>query len=440
MKIAKLRMFLPMVCLTIGMHPIASAQESESWEGAIELPETDDLKIEVTFNISAEPITGTIKIPEQTPLSMPLKNIEIVDQTVYFELEAGPGLAVFDGERLSDELIEGTFTQGATTGLFFLEPNEVDESITRVPSNSSEEAVQLVTETGIIHGTLLLPEGEKPPVALIIAGSGASDRDGNASPGPGMPTLELNVLKLLAIGLANEGIASVRFDKRGIGESHYEGFNEADLRFETYLSDVVGWVTQLQASDRFSNIVLIGHSEGALLAKLAALEVSVSGVVSLAGAGIPADELILEQIEKQLDEYPEAATVMEQLKATLISLKAGEELTNVPPILQGLFRESVRDYMRSWFKYDPREVASKLDVPLLVVQGSTDLQVMEENGRKLADANLDANLVEIDQMNHVLKEAGEAILQQMMVMSDPNAPLHKELVPVVVLFINNLGE
>ena len=428
-----------MVAMVSGLMHVASAQESESWEGAIEIVGVADQKIEVTFTRSVDEFTGTIKIPERSPMAMPLQNLKMDGETVYFELDAAPGLAVFDGERLSAELIEGTFFQGIS-GLFYLEPKVIEVDNTKPPSNAVEEPVQLNTETGTIHGTLLMPDSEKAPVALLIAGSGASDRDGNASPGPGMPTLELNILKLLAVGLANEGIATVRFDKRGVGESRHEDFNEADLRFETYLDDVLGWINELKADDRFSNIFLIGHSEGALLAKLGAVEVPVSGVVSLAGAGLPADQLLLEQIENQLESFPDVSSVLKQLRSTIGDLKKGRKLSNLPPGMSDMFRESVREYLRSWFKYDPRQVASKLDVPFLVVQGTTDLQSLKGNGRKLADANPNAQLLEIDRMNHVLKESGAEIMEQMMVMSDPQAPLHKELVPAVAQFVRDSGE
>ena len=97
---------------------------------------------------------------------------------------------------------------------------------------AQEEIIVLETPTGNIEGTLLLPSNENPPIVLIIAGSGPTDRDGNS------PGLKMNYLKMLAEGLNQHNIASIRYDKRGIGASRIEGLNEDDLRFSHYIDDV----------------------------------------------------------------------------------------------------------------------------------------------------------------------------------------------------------
>ncbi len=98
-----------------------------------------------------------------------------------------------------------------------------------VSSGFVQEPATLTTSTGIIHGTLDLPSGIGPfPVALIIAGSGPTDRDGNSA----MLAGKNNSLKMLAQSLAAANIASLRCDKRGIAASAASGPKEADLRFE----------------------------------------------------------------------------------------------------------------------------------------------------------------------------------------------------------------
>ena len=111
-----------------------------------------------------------------------------------------------------------------------------------------EENVVLNTKEGQIKGKLLLPGGVKTcPVVLIIAGSGPTDMDGNSAIG----NLRNNSLKFLAEGLAANGIASLRFDKRGIGTSASAGKEEAKLRFEDYVNDVTGWIDYLAKEKRF---------------------------------------------------------------------------------------------------------------------------------------------------------------------------------------------
>ena len=439
MKIAIFRTSLLFVFFACELLPVVSAQEFEYWRGTVEVDETE-VKIEVKLTRSFSTISGSLKMPDLTPIALPLTNIDIEGRKVYFELEMGPNLAIYDGSRTSTKTAKGKWTQkaptvqGNTKGVFSLDLKEITKDL----SNSIEESVELDTKTGTIYGTLLTPDIPKPPLALLISGSGSSDRDGNVITGTRMPVLELNVLKLLAIGLSNEGIATVRFDKRGVGESIYEGFDESDLRIETHLRDVLGWLRKVKADDRFSKLLIIGFQEGALLAKLAAIEFQVSGVVSLAGAGVPVDQIFLEQIENHPAMFPELVQVKDELETTLKALKNGEELPELPPSLQTSFRESIRNYLRSWFKYDPAQIAAKLEVPLLVVQGTTDLQVARSNGQKLARANPNARLVEIDQMNQALKTAGEDIAQQLMVLTDKDAPLHTKLVPVVAEFVHKL--
>ena len=405
------------------------------------MPGETGVKVEVTFISSFKGLTGTLKWTDLSPYDLPLKNIEIDEQRVYFELEAGPSFMTFDGDRLSRESVKGEYkqrnspAQANLEGEFFLELKKITET----PSDPIEESVELDIETGTIHGTLLTPDILKPPIALLIAGSVGLDRDGNST-FEARRSSNPNTLKWLAIGLSNKGIATVRFDTRGVGESSYDDFDPADLRFESYVNDASGWLNKLEADDRFSKLLVIGHHEGALIAKLAALETTVSGVVALSGAGAPADEIMFEQIENQPALAPEMAADLDLLKSTLASVKAGEELADLPSSYQERFGESARDYLRSWFQYDPRQVAPKLEVPFLVVQGMTDLLVLKGNGQKLAAANPNAQLVEIEQMNHVLKKAGETIVEQMVVLSDPNAPLHEELVPVITQFVSNLDD
>ena len=143
-----------------------------------------------------------------------------------------------------------------------------------------EEPSNLVTQTGTIYGTLELPAATFPvPVVLIIAGSGPTDRDGNSKALPGSN----NSLKLLASELASRGIASVRYDKRGIAASMASAGTERDLRFDNYVADAEGWIRKLRSDSRFTAITVAGHSEGSLVGMIAAREAGADGYVSLEG-------------------------------------------------------------------------------------------------------------------------------------------------------------
>lgn len=290
--------------------------------------------------------------------------------------------------------------------------------------------VTIVDGAVTLHGTLLLPDGEaKVPGVVIVAGSGATDRDGNSR--LGTQTLKNDSLKLLAEQLAARGIASLRFDKRAIAASHVANLDESSLRFATYVADAVKWTALLAADPRISRVVLIGHSEGALVATMAAETVPVAGVVTIAGAGEPAAAVLRRQFQSGALPAPLIAPA----EATLDSLVAGKPVAAPPPELLALFRPSVQPYLMSWLPLDPAKELAKLTVPVLIVQGSTDLQIGESDARALAAANPAAKLVVIPGMNHVLKTAPADRAANVATYHDPSLPLAPGLIDAVAGFV-----
>lgn len=289
------------------------------------------------------------------------------------------------------------------------------------------EPLNLTTPTGVIAGTLELPKTKAPcPLVLIIAGSGPTDRDGNSA----MLAGKNDSLKLLAAGLAAQGIASVRYDKRGIAASAKGAPAEADLRFDTYVSDAVAWCQSLRQDKRFSALFIAGHSEGALIGLLAAQKVPVAGYVSIAGAGEPAADILRTQLKPKLP--PE---MMQTVEGILKKLEAGKTVDNTPPALGALFRPSVQPYLISWFRYDPAQELKKLKVPTLLVQGSTDIQVQEADVARLAKSRPDAKVLRIKGMNHVLKLVPSDTAQQIASYSDPKLSVAPQLIAGISAFV-----
>jgi uncharacterized protein len=288
-----------------------------------------------------------------------------------------------------------------------------------------DEPITLETKTGEIEGTLLYPAStEKLPVVLIIAGSGPTDRNGNN------PMMTNNSLKMLAEGLFKYGIASVRYDKRGIAESKDAGLQESDLRFEHYVEDAKNWVDMLTKDSRFSDIIIIGHSEGSLIGMIASQKTEVRKFISIAGVGVPAGELLREQLKAQ------PPVILNQALPIIEKLEKGETENNVPQILFSLFRPSVQPYIISWFKYDPQKEISKLNKPVMILQGTTDIQVSVSDAEKLAVANKNAEKRIIGGMNHILKPSEIEIQKNMQTYSNPNLPLNEELIEAIIEFIN----
>jgi len=294
---------------------------------------------------------------------------------------------------------------------------------------SQEEPIVLKTSTCEIKGTLTLPAQKQDiPVVLIISGSGPTDRNCNQQ------TLKTNAYKYLADTLQKLGIASVRFDKRGIGESTEKDFKEINLRFDTYVEDVKAWVELLSNDKRFSGIIVAGHSEGSLLGLVASKNnPKVKGFISIAGAGRAADDILKEQLASQ------PQVVRDIVFPMIDTLKKGDTIPNVPITLYSLFRPSVQPYMISWLKYNPQEEIKQISIPILIIQGSTDIQISETDAELLAKANPSAKKIIIKNMNHVLKDCDTKEKQvQLVTYNKPELPLNKEFVKEMVDFIKNI--
>ncbi|MBB3103658.1 alpha/beta hydrolase family protein [Azomonas macrocytogenes] len=290
-----------------------------------------------------------------------------------------------------------------------------------------QQIVKLDTDSGALYGTLLIPKvSEPPPVALLIAGSGPTNRDGNNS------WARNDSLKLLAQALAQRGIASLRYDKRGVEASYDAGPDESRFTVEHFTQDAIEWGHQLKSSGRFSRLILIGHSEGALLASLAAESAGAEALVSIAGSGRPIDTLLLTQLQsKQLPPL-----VLAYSKWLIAELGAGRIHTDVPQPLMELFRPSVQPYLISLFRQDPALAFGQLKIPALIVQGRNDIQVSVEDAEALHRAKPDAELVLLEGMNHVLRIVpNNNIEQQLASYANPNLPLARGLPAAIADFI-----
>jgi pimeloyl-ACP methyl ester carboxylesterase len=297
-------------------------------------------------------------------------------------------------------------------------------------SAAVSDTITLDTPTGKIAGTLVVPAASGPvPLVVIIAGSGPTDRNGNSPLIPGGN----NSLKLLAEGLSDRGIASLRYDKRGIGASATAMVSEANLRFDMYADDAAGWVRRLRSDPRFSTITVVGHSEGSLLGMLATQRATVDGYVSIAGAGRAADKVLREQLGRQLP--PDLLSFSNK---ALDAVLAGEMVDSVPPPLAGLFRPSVQPYLISWLRVDPQVEIARLAVPVLIVQGTLDAQVSQSDAQLLAHAQPKAKVLVIDGMNHVFKRAAADDAAQRASYGDPNLPDAPELIDGIATFVKGV--
>jgi fermentation-respiration switch protein FrsA (DUF1100 family) len=333
-------------------------------------------------------------------------NYDVVDTPCEFEKSSLVVRVAFD-------------KQLQVAGLFFLPAAKRKQA-------SSGSDVELKTPTGTLVGTLDLPSGNGPwPVVLVIAGSGPTDRDGN------QPQMKNDGLRMVGKSLASHGVAALRYDKRGIAASAAAGAKEDDLRFENYVNDAAAWVKQLRGDPRFNKVFILGHSEGSLIGILVAKREKIDGLVSVEGSGRDLAMLLRDQLKRNLP-----PKLLEQSSHIIDELVAGRTVADVPAELTVLFRPSVQPFLITWLKYDPAKEIASVETPILIVQGTTDLQVSMDDAKLLMAANKNARLVTIENMNHVLKVApGKSIAEQAKAYSDPSLPLAPKLMDEVLAFI-----
>ena len=296
------------------------------------------------------------------------------------------------------------------------------------PSYYSRQEAELAIAGGTLKGTLFTPNNVKrPAVVLIIAGSGPTDRDGNS------PLLagKNNSLLQLADSLAARGIASLRYDKRGVAKSQIKGFKEEQMLFTDGVSDAQGWVQWLREKG-FRKIYIAGHSEGSLVGLIAAQSEKIKGFISIAGVGRPIDVVLREQLAAGAG--PDSLKLL--ANRYLDTLMSGQRIAKPNPFLFSLFRPSVQPYMISWLRYDPQQLIRSLQLPVLITQGTHDMQVTETDAMLLARAKPDAKLVIIEHMNHVLKEVkSSAKTDNMASYSNPGLPVMIQLVNAIDQFV-----
>jgi len=221
----------------------------------------------------------------------------------------------------------------------------------------------------------------------------------------------------VAEGLSRQGMAAVRYDKRGIAASVDTRFEESKVTFDTYINDAVAWIEMLKKDSRFSSLGIIGHSEGSLIGMVEARRAGVQAFVSIAGSGQPIYDTILDQLKARMPaDVKEAGRIIN-------SLRQGKRVAQVSPELQIQFRPSVQPFLISMFRYDPAKEIARFHMPVLIVNGSRDLQIDVTQAKVLASAKPDATLSIIDGMNHVLKEAPEDQQDNIATYSNPQLPL-----------------
>jgi pimeloyl-ACP methyl ester carboxylesterase len=247
---------------------------------------------------------------------------------------------------------------------------------------------------------MLLPDAPNPPMVLIIPGSGPTDRDGNSSLG-----LHTDTYKLLAQGLAARGIASVRIDKRGMYSSHAAIPNANNVTIADYAGDVHAWAKAIHEKTGAACIWVLGHSEGGLVALVAAKDNSrdICGLLLVATAGRRLGDVIKDQLRAN----PANAPFLDEALRDVDLLAAGRRVDlnakDTRREIMAIFAPQVQGFLIDVMSYDLTKVLVSNKGPMLILQGRRDIQVGEVDAHALKAANPDAKLVLLPDVNHVLK-------------------------------------
>lgn len=275
-----------------------------------------------------------------------------------------------------------------------------------------------------VEGTLLLPKKvENPPLAILIGGSGPVDRDGN------QPMLRNNSLKLLAEGLQDKGIASFRYDKRIVARLRKGNLTEEDIRFDDFIKDAIDVIEYFKRSNAFSKLIVVGHSQGSLVGMIASQE-RADAFVSIAGAGQELDDVIVDQLAKQ------APGLKENARQAFDDMRANGIAVQYSPGLASIFRASLQPFLISWMKFNPQEEISKLNIPILIINGDKDLQVQLSEADLLHKAKPGAQVLIIEGMNHIFRKVEGDDIDNTKTYNNASLPIMPELVEAIVDFIN----
>lgn len=284
---------------------------------------------------------------------------------------------------------------------------------------------------GPLAGTLLRAETTEAPVVLVLPGSGPTDRDGNSPMG-----IRANSYRLLAEGLAADGVSSLRIDKRGMFGSAGATADANAVTVADYVADVRAWIAVARERTGAPCVWLLGYSEGGLIALAAAKEEGVCGLVLVATPGRPLGEVLREQFRAN----PANAPILANAEGAIDRLEAGErvDVGGMHPALQAIFNPAVQGFVISLFALDPARLIADAPGPVLIVQGGRDVQVPMADAERLKAAAPDAELALFPAANHVLKDvASDDRAANLASYGDPNLPLAAGLADKIAMFVKH---
>lgn len=248
----------------------------------------------------------------------------------------------------------------------------------------------LITSDSIkLPGTLTYLN-HKSPLIIWISGSGNIDRNGNQA----SYNVKADYIKQFRDSINKKGISFFSYDKRTANPENIKYKN--DIVFEDFIDDAKTVIDHFRDDRRFSGIILIGHSQGSLVAMLASK--NIDKYISLEGASDAIDKVLVQQIIRQ------SPIAGDTLRSELNELRETGTIKYINPYLRTLLPKQNLLFLKSWMEYDPAKEIKKISIPILIINGIKDTQVLVDDAQALYYSNPNSKLVLIENMNHVLKD------------------------------------
>ncbi|WP_239987342.1 alpha/beta hydrolase [Sphingosinithalassobacter portus] len=326
--------------------------------------------------------------------------------------------------RIAKSLVKSAILAGAAAAAM------VGSVPVQAQNAGNESEITAPGPIGPLAGSMI-DAGQGTPVVLIIPGSGPTDRNGDDPMGSSG-----GVLRQLAQGLADAGVSSVRIDKRGMfGSAGAVANANRDSSIAGYVDDTKSWIGVIRAKTGAPCVWLLGHSEGGLVALKAATTLDgVCGVIEVEGAGRKLGDVLRAQFRAN----PANAPVLDQLLSIVDRFEAGDTVdpATLHPALRAIFNADIQPYWIDLLSHDPAALAAAYSGPMMVVQGTNDVQVTQADSQALMAARPDATLLLVPDMTHVLKIAqGEGRAASLATYTDATMPIAPQLTPAIAEFI-----
>ncbi len=273
------------------------------------------------------------------------------------------------------------------------------------------------------EGSLVTPYSDQEvPLLIFVMDAGAINRDGNDR------MSKNDTFKKLSYELAKKGIASYSYDKR-LFKMDGLGIMEHEISIDHFIEDAKSVISYFKKNKNYTKIIILGHGQGSLIGMLAAKN-NADGFISIAGNGQSIDQVIVEQISKQAPGLDKSASI------AFKQLRENGRATSYEPALESIFRYDLQPFMKSWVKYDPSQEISKLEMPILILHGDKDIQVEVAQAEKLKESAPQAELMIINNMNHILREIKGGRLENQKSYNESWRKIMPEVLSSIANFVN----